>query len=101
MPRFSEVAMTSSGANEALLAAYTQHLATQPARTREAYLRDVGVLRALAGVAALTALPPAMLRRFLAALHARGLSGRSLARMLFGWRAYYRCPLVGGPAASA
>ena len=61
MPRFSEVAMTSSGANEALLAAYAQHLATQPARTREAYLRDVGVLKALAGEAALTALPPAML----------------------------------------
>ena len=47
--------MTSSGANEALLAAYAQHLATQPARTREAYLRDVGVLKALAGEAALTA----------------------------------------------
>jgi len=44
--------MTSSGANEALLAAYAQHLATQPARTREAYLRDVGVLKALAGEAA-------------------------------------------------
>src|SRR6266513_2449037 len=93
MPRFSEVAMTSSGANEALLAAYAQHLATQPARTREAYLRDVGVLKALAGEAALTALPPAMLRRFLAALHARGLSGRSLARMLSGWRAFYRFAL--------
>jgi len=85
--------MTSSGANEALLAAYAQHLATQPARTREAYLRDVGVLKALAGEAALTALPPAMLRRFLAALHARGLSGRSLARMLSGWRAFYRFAL--------
>jgi len=85
--------MTSSGANEALLAAYAQHLATQPARTREAYLRDVGVLKALAGEAALIALPPAMLRRFLAALHARGLSGRSLARMLSGWRAFYRFAL--------
>src|SRR5438132_9210491 len=85
--------MTASDANEALLAAYTQHLATQPARTREAYLRDVGVLKALAGEAALTALPPAMLRRFLAALHARGLSGRSLARMLSGWRAFYRFAL--------
>ena len=85
--------MTASGANEALLAAYTQHLATQPARTREAYLRDVGVLKALAGEAALTALPPAMLCRFLAALHARGLSGRSLARVLSGWRAFYRFAL--------
>ena len=90
--------MTASGANETLLAAYTQHLATQPARTREAYLRDVGVLRALAGEAALTALPPAMLRRFLAALHARGLSGRSLARVLSGWRAFYRFALERDPA---
>ena len=71
---------------------------TQPARTREAYLRDVGVLRALAGEAALTALPPAMLRRFLAALHARGLSGRSLARVLSGWRAFYRFALERDPA---
>src|SRR5207244_9704148 len=47
----------------------------------------------LAGEAALIALPPAMLRRFLAALHARGLSGRSLARMLSGWRAFYRFAL--------
>src|SRR6266446_8963728 len=93
MPRPSEVAMTASDANEALLAAYTQHLATQPARTREASLRDIGVLKALAGEATLTALAPAMLRRFLAALHARGLSGRSLARMLSGWRAFYRFAL--------
>ena len=89
----NEVATTASGADEALLAAYAQHLARQPARTREAYLRDVGVLKALAGEAALTALPAAMLRRFLAALHARGLSGRSLARMLSGWRAFYRFAL--------
>ena len=94
----NEVATTASGADEALLAAYAQHLARQPARTREAYLRDVGVLKALAGEAALTALPAAMLRRFLAALHARGLSGRSLARMLSGWRAFYRFALERDPA---
>ncbi|HEV8256414.1 MAG TPA: tyrosine recombinase XerC [Casimicrobiaceae bacterium] len=94
----NEVATAASGADEALLAAYAQHLARQPARTREAYLRDVGVLKALAGEAALTALPAAMLRRFLAALHARGLSGRSLARMLSGWRAFYRFALERDPA---
>src|SRR5438093_1481961 len=43
-------------------------------------------------------LPPAMLRRFLAALHARGLSGRSLARVLSGWRAFYRFALERDPA---
>src|SRR5438105_1431682 len=89
--------MTASSANEALLAAYTQHLATQPARTREAYLRDVGVLKALAADTALTRLPPETLRRFLATLHARGLSGRSLARVLSGWRAFYRFVLERDP----
>jgi len=79
-----------SGADAALLAAYAKSLATRPARTREAYLRDVGVLKALAGETAVTTLSPAMLRRFLATLHARGLSGRSLARVLSGWRAFYR-----------
>jgi integrase/recombinase XerC len=94
----NEVATRSSGADEALLTGYAQHLATQPARTREAYLRDVGMLRALASETALTTLSPAMLRRFLAALHARGLSGRSLARMLSGWRAFYRFALERDPA---
>jgi integrase/recombinase XerC len=86
-----EAATTSS--DVALLDAFAQHLATQPARTREAYLRDIGMLKALAGAAALVSLSPAMLRRFLGALHARGLSGRSLARMLSGWRAFYRFAL--------
>jgi integrase/recombinase XerC len=93
-----EVATTPSGADAALLAAYAQHLATRPARTREAYLRDVGMLKALAGEAAVTALPTATLRRFLATLHARGLSGRSLARILSGWRTFYRFALERDPA---
>ena len=92
-----EVAPTPSGADAALLAAYAQHLATRTARTREAYLRDVGVLKALAGDAAVTALPAATLRRFLAVLHARGLSGRSLARILSGWRSFYRFALERDP----
>jgi integrase/recombinase XerC len=93
-----EVATTRSGADAALLAAYAQYLATRPARTREAYLRDLGVLKALAGDAAVTTLPAATLRRFLAALHARGLSGRSLARILSGWRAFYRFAIERDPA---
>jgi integrase/recombinase XerC len=86
----SAVAKTASRADEALLRAYTAHLATRPARTREAYLYDLELLKALAGDTPLTRLQPASLRRFLAALHARGLSGRSLARVLSGWRAFYR-----------
>jgi integrase/recombinase XerC len=38
------------------------------------------------------------LRRFLATLHGRGLSGRSLARMLSSWRAFYRFAVERDPA---
>ena len=93
-----EVAITSSGADATLLDAYARHLATRPARTREAYLRDVNVLKALAGETPITTLSAAVLRRFLAVLHGRGLSGRSLARVLSGWRAFYRFALERDPA---
>jgi integrase/recombinase XerC len=93
----NDAANVPSGADAALLAAYGRHLATRPARTREAYLRDVGVLKALAGETAITTLPPATLRRFLATLHARGLTGRSLARILSGWRAFYRFAIERDP----
>src|SRR5438270_10968648 len=93
----NDAASKPSDAGERLLAAYAKHLETRPARTREAYLRDVAVLKALAGDTALTRLPPETLRRFLATLHARGLSGRSLARVLSGWRAFYRFVLERDP----
>jgi integrase/recombinase XerC len=93
----TEMATTFSDADGVLIAAYAEHLATQPPRTREAYLRDLGVLKALAGDTPLTSLPAAMLRRFLATLHAGGLSARSLARMLSGWRSFYRFALERDP----
>ncbi len=65
------------------------YLTGRPANTREAYLRDASALANLAGDAALTGLTAPQLRRFLATLHARGLAGRSLARMLSSWRALY------------
>jgi integrase/recombinase XerC len=73
-----------------LLDDFERYLATRPAHTRNAYLRDVATLKALAGEAPLAGLSPADLRRFLATLHGRGISGRSLARMLSGWRAFFR-----------
>jgi integrase/recombinase XerC len=94
----NEVTARSSGADAALLDAFARHLATLPVHTREAYRRDVAVLRVLAGAAPLTALSPAMVRQFLGALHGRGLSGRSLARMLSGWRSFYRFALDHDPA---
>jgi integrase/recombinase XerC len=73
-----------------LLDDYERYLGTRPAHTRNAYLRDVATLKTLAGETPLAGLSPADLRRFLATLHGRGISGRSLARMLSGWRAFFR-----------
>jgi integrase/recombinase XerC len=75
--------------NASLLHAFDTHLATRPRHTREAYLRDVRVLAEAAEAADLVKLTRAELARHLAQLHARGLSGRSLARMLSAWRAFY------------
>ena len=76
--------------NATLLDDYERYLGTRPAHTRNAYLRDVATLKTLAGEASLAGLSPADLRRFLATLHGLGISGRSLARMLSGWRAFFR-----------
>ncbi|MEO8752058.1 MAG: tyrosine recombinase XerC [Casimicrobiaceae bacterium] len=78
-----------------MIAAFAAHLATRASsHTRNAYLRDVRQLAALAAAAtprvALPKLTGAHLRRFLSALHGRGLSGRSLARMLSSWRGLFR-----------
>ena len=81
---------TVAAANAPLLAAFAQHLATQSAHTRAAYVRDVTRLAIAAGGAALPELKRAQLARILASFHAQGLSGRSLARMLSAWRAFYR-----------
>lgn len=58
-------------------------------RTVEAYRSDLTTLCRLAGDTALTALQPQQIRRFVARLHAEGLSGRSLGRLLSGWRGFY------------
>lgn len=79
-----------SAANARALAQFDEHLAARPARTRDAYARDVALLAALAGERPLAALTRAELARHLATLHGRGLSGRSLARMLSAWRSLYR-----------
>lgn len=59
------------------------------AHTALAYGRDVRMLLELAGDAALKDLQVHQIRRFVAQLHARGLGGRSLARLLSAWRAFY------------
>jgi integrase/recombinase XerC len=81
--------MPKADPNAALLAAFATHLGARPRLTREAYLRDVGKLAAECGDVPLTKLLRPQLARHLAAFHGRGLSGRSLARMLSAWRAFY------------
>jgi len=85
-----KTARLATRADDPLLEAWERYLATRPAHTRAAYVRDARALQALAGGTALAALKTTDLRRFLATLHARGLAGSSLARMLSAWRALYR-----------
>jgi integrase/recombinase XerC len=82
--------VTPTNPNTQLVLRYANYLATCPAHTRKAYLRDVESLAALAGQRPLTVLTRAELARHLATLHGRGLTGRSLARMLSAWRAFFR-----------
>ena len=76
--------------NAAHLTAFAAYLATRPVHTRAAYLRDGRVLAVFADESDIATLESRELRRFLATLHGRGLSGRSLARMLSSWRSLYR-----------
>jgi integrase/recombinase XerC len=54
------------------------------------YRQAAAALLLLAEQTRLDALDPAQIRRFVAALHARGLSGRTLALTLSAWRGLYR-----------
>ncbi|MDQ3025313.1 MAG: tyrosine recombinase XerC [Pseudomonadota bacterium] len=57
--------------------------------TLSAYARDAKLLTGLAGSRPLEALGTADIRRFVAALHGKGQSPRSLARILSSWRGFY------------
>ena len=75
-----------------VVAAFLDHLRARSysPRTIEAYGEDLDHLTELAGPVALERLAPHDIRRFLAALHGRGYAAGSLARILSGWRAFYR-----------
>ena len=67
--------------------------------TRENYARDIHRLLKLIGpsepdseektVTALADLQPQHIRRFIANLHAQGLGGKSIARILSAWRGFF------------
>ena len=72
---------------------YLAHLANERRLSKHstrAYRRDIGALLAGMKDARLAEIGPAHIRRLIATLHARGLSGRTLARMLSAWRGFYR-----------
>ena len=81
--------MGKAHASSTLIDAFETHLATRPRHTRDAYLRDVRKLADAAGDTPLAKLSRAQLGRHLASFHGKGLSGRSLARMLSAWRAFF------------
>lgn len=76
----------------ALLAAYLDHLSHQrhlAEGTRRNYLKDIEALFGLNPGLALEGMQPQHIRRSVAQLHARGLSGRTIAHMLSAWRGLF------------
>lgn len=76
-----------------LLEAYLAYLANEKglsSLTCENYARDIKVLLELAGSSDLQSLKIAHIRRFVAALHGKGLGGKSIARMLSSWRGFFQ-----------
>ncbi len=61
----------------------------QSPHTISNYRRDLTRLLELAGESRLADLQVHQIRRFVAQLHARGLAGRSLARLLSAWRGFF------------
>jgi integrase/recombinase XerC len=76
----------------AVATAYLSHLANErrlSPLTCASYARDIAALLQLTEATPLDQLQIHHMRRFVARLHAKGLSGRSLARMLSAWRGLY------------
>ena len=75
-----------------LLRGYLDHVSNERRLSRhtvENYARDITALLELAGGTQLQQLEVHHARRYVAQLHARGLDGRSLARMLSAWRGFF------------
>jgi integrase/recombinase XerC len=88
----AELPARDAGA-ETLLEQYLAHLANErrlSPHTVAGYARDGRALLDLAAGTPLASLQIHQLRRFVSQLHARGLDGRSLARMLSAWRGFFR-----------
>ncbi|MBA2689364.1 MAG: tyrosine recombinase XerC [Burkholderiales bacterium] len=75
-----------------VLADYLQYLSSErrlSPLTCKHYGRDIEALIGLAGNIPLATLQTHHIRRFVATLHGRGLSGKTLRRMLSAWRGFF------------
>lgn len=78
--------------NDSLVDAYLTHLAAERGlseHTLSNYARDVRLLLQKIDTTALADIRVHDIRRIIATLHAKGLSGKSLARTLSAWRGFY------------
>ncbi len=83
---------TADGANQEYLHGFLAWLRNEKRYselTAENYARDVRHLFDLSSGTPLADLKIHHIRRFIAQLHGKGLGGRSLARMLSGWRGFF------------
>lgn len=92
-PAGTDTLNPASRAAQKHLRDYLAHLTLErrlSAHTATNYARDIATLIELAGDSPLDQLQIHQIRRFVAQLHARGLGGKSLARMLSAWRGFFR-----------
>ncbi|MCX7891042.1 MAG: tyrosine recombinase XerC [Burkholderiales bacterium] len=92
MPAGPRAPTAPPDARRALLDAYLDHLAHQrrlAPGTRANYERDIATLLAATPGIPLEAVAGHHVRRAVAALHARGISGRTLAATLSAWRGFF------------
>lgn len=71
---------------------YLQHLTFErglSALTCQSYTRDLKLLESLTEHTALDLVQNTQIRRYIATLHGRGLSGKTIARALSAWRGFY------------
>ncbi|OIQ89781.1 tyrosine recombinase XerC [mine drainage metagenome] len=71
---------------------YIQHLTFErglSTLTCKSYVRDIKLLQTLASNTPLDQLQNTQVRRFIAILHSRELSGKTIARALSAWRGFY------------
>jgi integrase/recombinase XerC len=71
---------------------YLQHLTFErglSALTLKSYARDIQLLESLAENSTLESVKNTQIRRYIATLHGRGLSGKTIARSLSAWRGFY------------